>query len=57
MALLLTTIVAHSNQKLEQKYCALNVVRDLIADNVRLKDMLADAWQSKSFKAIRNISM
>jgi hypothetical protein len=57
MAVLLVVIVAHSNQQLDQKYSAFEVVKNLIADNVQLKDMLADAWKSKSFKAIRNISM
>ena len=57
MAILLVAIVARSNQQLDQKYSAFGVVKNLIADNVELEDMLAEAWKSKSFKAIRNLSM
>ncbi len=57
MVMLFVMIVTHSNQQLDWKYCTLNVAKNLIVENMQLKNILTDTWKSKSFKAIQNISM
>jgi hypothetical protein len=57
LSLLLCCIVGASNGKLDEKYERKRFAVALLADHPELQDKLMQAWEARSFKEIRNLSM
>ena len=55
--LLLTTIAQNSEGKLDSRYSNAYQAKPLLQEHPVLKDVLKKAWEQKSFKDIRNLSM
>ena len=56
-AFLLLYIVDASGGRLDNQYANGIKARDLIEANPSLKEVLDDAWRSRSFRAVRNLSL
>jgi hypothetical protein len=54
---LLSSIVAASKGRLDHRHGHLKSARELIAAHPELKEMLDSAWESKSFRDVRNLSL
>jgi hypothetical protein len=54
---LLTLIVNASSERLDQQYVNPFKAKALIKANPKLKEMLDVAWESKSFKIVRNLRL
>jgi len=57
LSVLLHTIVANSNGKLNPKYEMKTAAVALLAEHPELRIELMQAWGARSFKNIRNLSM
>jgi hypothetical protein len=55
--LLLPVIVEHSRRRLNEEYAYVSKAGALLEANPKLKDLLDAAWESKSFRAVRNLSL
>ena len=54
-ATLLSTIVSFSDGRLEPKYKDIREAKALLAKHPALKELLQEAWTSKTFRVIRNL--
>ena len=57
LSLLLCSIVANSDKRLDLKYERKSAAVTLLADHPELRDKLMQAWSAQSFKELRNLSM
>jgi hypothetical protein len=57
LSLLLLLIVVGSNGKLDEQLQNFSTRTSLLADHPELRDKLMQAWEARSFKEIRNLSM
>ena len=55
--LLLDTIIRYSNNQLDTNYLALTEAKHLIKTNDEFRNMLATAWERKSYCEIRNLGV
>jgi hypothetical protein len=54
---LLTLIVENSDGLLDQQYISPTKARTFIKENPKLKEILDIAWEYKSFRTVRNLSL
>lgn len=54
---LLTLIVDASNGRLDQQYATPVKANALVKANPKLKETLDNAWECKSFRTVRNLSL
>jgi hypothetical protein len=57
LSLLLFLIVVTSNGKLDEQLQSFSARTSLLANHPELRDKLMQAWEARSFKKIRNLSM
>jgi hypothetical protein len=55
--ILLIYIVDASNGRLDQQYANLVKAKALVKANPKLKETLDNAWECKSFRTVRNLSL